>query len=197
MNVKIYSLAATVALAAVAAPAFALTCPKEGSKTLQCGSYWVSNQYATNKRSSQNAGNWRVTWLAVGMIETSTLDSNYTYGDGKSGDSANFGYMKDNWYSYRTAVSNFRGQSSSQWNNGAIANGNYGNAQNFANQIVSYFGWTGYWEVHRGGQSRLGVWNSDTDEYYQGVNWIQQQINSNYGQYTTDGTRFWVSVPAI
>jgi hypothetical protein len=192
MNVKTLVLAASVlAATALTVPAFAAACPKEGSTTLSCGSYAPGGSYSANEKSALNSGG-NQTFLAVGMLETSTMDSNYTYGDGKSGDAANFGYMKDNWYSYRTWVPSFKGQSSSQYNNGAKANGNYSNANSYANSIISAAGWTTYWEVHRGGQGRVGVWNSDTDEYYQGVNWIQQQNGTNTG-----GERYWVSVPAI
>jgi hypothetical protein len=191
LMVKFATFGAIIAAAiAFAVPAFAQSCPSS------CGSYTVNAQYATNKHSVLSAGG-SVTWLAIGMLETNTLDSNYTYGDGKTGDSANFGFMKNNWYMYRVSVSNFKGQSSSQYNNGAIANGNYGNAVNFANQCVSHFGWTSFWEVQRGGQGRIGNWNADTAEYYNGVNWIQGQINSNYSKYSTDQTRFWADVPAI
>jgi hypothetical protein len=191
MSLKLTVLAAAAAMAAaIVAPTFA--CPGSDS----CGSYTVNSQYATNKHSVLSSGG-NTTWLAVGMEETNTLDSNYTYGDGKTGDGANFGYMKDNWYSYRTAVPQFSGQSSSQYNNGAVANGNYGNANSFANDIVSHYGWTGYWELHRDGQSGLNGWTSDINNYYQAIQWIASQINSNYSKYTTDQTRFWVSVPAI
>jgi len=192
MQLKTIAIAASVVAAgAIAIPSFAAACPKEGSTTLSCGSYSPGGSYSSNEKSSLGNGGSK-TWEAVGMIETSTLSSNYTYGDGKTGDAANFGYMKDNWFEYRTAVPQFSGQSSSQYNNGAVANGSYSNANSFANDITSKEGWTWYWEVHRGGQGRIGVWNSDTDEYYQGVNWIQNNANGN-----TSGMRWWVSVPAI
>jgi hypothetical protein len=192
MQVKIFAFAAAIVAATVlAVPTHAASCPKEGSTTLSCGSYTISG-YHKNKVSVQEVGG-SSTWLAIGMLETSTLDANYTYGDGKSGDAANFGFMKNNWYMYRTACSEFKGQSSSQYNNGAVANAHYSNAVHYANECWSYFGSTHFWEVQRGGQSRIGTWNSDTDEYYQGVNWIQQQGGSSW----QNDTRWWVSVPAI
>jgi len=191
MKIKLITLGALIAAAAVyAVPAFAQSCPTT------CGSYTVNAQYEANKKSVLAAGG-SVTEMAIGMLETDTMDSDYTYGDGKTGDSANFGFMKNNWYMYRTAVSNFKGQSASQYNNGAVANGNYGDDINFCNQCINYFGWTSFWEVQRGGQSRIGDWNADTAEYYNAVNWIQGQINSNYSLYTTNETRFWADVPAI
>jgi len=175
------------AAAALALPAFAQTCPTT------CGSYTITNYHVNKNTVLSDGANGDE--FAIGMLETSTMDSNYTYGDGKTGDAANFGFMKNNWYMYRTAVSNFKGQSSSQYNNGAVANNNYPNAINFCNQCISYFGWTQFWEVQRGGQGRLGNWNSDTAEYYNAVNWTYQEVNNNNAWH--NDTRYWVDVPAI
>lgn len=188
MQIKFIAAAAMVGAAfAIAAPAFAQSCPT------QCGSYTISN-YHNNKNAALSAGA-NSAEFAIGMLETDSMSSNYTYGDGKSGDAANFGFMKNNWYMYRQSVSNFRGQSSSQYNNGAIANGNYGNAVSFCNQCISHFGWTSFWEVQRGGQGRIGNWNADTAEYYNAIAWIQAQVTNNNAWH--NDTRYWVNVPAI
>jgi len=188
MQLKFTAVAAIAGAAiAFAAPAFAQSCPT------QCGSYTITN-YHVNKGLALSAGA-NGAEFAIGMLETDSMSSNYTYGDGKSGDSANFGFMKNNWYMYRVSVSNFKGQSSSQYNNGAIANGNYGNAVNFCNQCISHFGWTSFWEVQRGGQGRIGNWNADTAEYYNAIAWIQAQIQNNNAWH--NDTRYWVNVPAI
>ncbi|BDI30156.1 hypothetical protein CCAX7_22070 [Capsulimonas corticalis] len=189
MHLKFVAIAA--AGIALAVPAGA--CPTSNGNTLSCGSYTISG-YHNAKNSALNAGA-SSTELAIGMLETDSMSSNYTYGDGKSGDSANFGFMKNNWYMYRVSCSQFAGQGSAQWNNGASANNNYGNAVNYCNQCINHFGWTSFWEVQRGGQGRIGNWNADTDEYYQAVNWIQQQISNNNSWH--DDVRYWVSVPAI
>lgn len=41
-------------------------------------------------------------------------------GDGKSGDSTNFGVFKQNWYMLRNSASEFLGQTVAQVSNGAI-----------------------------------------------------------------------------
>ena len=188
MLLKMVAVSGLVAAAvACALPSLAQTCPTS------CGSYTISN-YHVNKNAALSAGA-NGDEFAIGMLETDSMSSNYTYGDGKTGAAANFGFMKNNWYMYRTAVSNFRGQSSSQWNNGAIANGNYSNAVNFCNQCINYFGWTTFWEVQRGGQGRIGNWNSDTAEYYNAVNWIYQEVSENNAWH--NDTRYWANVPAI
>ena len=47
------------------------------------------------------------------------MQTNYAYGDNKQNDSANFGIFKQNWIMLRSACSKFKGQTQSQWNNGA------------------------------------------------------------------------------
>jgi hypothetical protein len=39
--------------------------------------------------------------IAIAMLETSDLNTDYTYGDGKSQDSANFGISKQSWFMLR------------------------------------------------------------------------------------------------
>jgi hypothetical protein len=188
MQLKFTAISAMVAAAAAfAIPVYAQTCPTT------CGSYTITNYHVNKNTVLADGANGDE--FAIGMLETSTMDSNYTYGDGKTGDAANFGFMKNNWYMYRTAVSNFKGQSASQYNNGAIANNNYPNAINFCNQCISHFGWTEFWEVQRGGQGRIGNWNSDTAEYYNAVNWTYQEVNNNNAWH--NDTRYWAEVPAI
>jgi len=41
--------------------------------------------------------------LAVAMLENEDMKADYTYGDGKKDDSANFGVFKQNWYMIRNS----------------------------------------------------------------------------------------------
>lgn len=55
-------------------------------------------------------------WPAkLSIVLTSVL-----IGDGKSGDSTNFGVFKQNWYMLRNSASEFLGQTVAQVSNGAI-----------------------------------------------------------------------------
>jgi hypothetical protein len=58
------------------------------------------------------------------MLETERISTDYTYGDGKTQDSANFGVFKQNWGMMRVCGSRygFQGQSEANWNNGARLN---------------------------------------------------------------------------
>lgn len=50
------------------------------------------------------------------------MTTDYTYGDGKTYDAANFGLFKQNWGMLRVCATRYglAGQSEADWNNGAI-----------------------------------------------------------------------------
>jgi hypothetical protein len=60
--------------------------------------------------------------LAIAMLETENMGTDYDYGDNKDFDAANFGIFKQNWYMLRQCASGagFVGQSPEEWNNGAL-----------------------------------------------------------------------------
>ena len=178
-----------------AGPAAALTCPTVNGTTLSCGSYTISG-LGSRKQQVRNAGA-SVLDLAVAMLETNTMQANYTYGDGKSGDAANFGIFKQNWYMLRTSCSYFSGQSASQYNNGSVLNSNLGEDVSCINQSQSHYGLTNWFGGQRDGQSGLSNPNQTVvTEYKIAVEWIESQLNSSSSNLSND-TRFWVSVPAI
>jgi hypothetical protein len=178
-----------------AGPAAAQTCPTVNGTTLSCGSYTISG-LGSRKQQVLGAGA-SVLDLAVAMLETDTMQANYTYGDGKSGDSANFGIFKQNWYMLRTSCSYFSGQTASQYNNGAVLNSSLGEDVSCINQSQSHYGLTLWFAGQRDGQSGLSNPNQTViTEYQVAVEWIESQLNASSSNRTND-TRFWVSVPAI
>lgn len=60
--------------------------------------------------------------LAIAMLESENMGTDYAYGDNKQDDAANFGIFKQNWYMLRQCASSagFVGQSTADWNNGAL-----------------------------------------------------------------------------
>jgi hypothetical protein len=84
----------------------------------QTGSYTISG-LGQRKRQVTAAGANSFN-LAIAMLETERMDTNYAYGDNKQNDSANFGIFKQNWGLLRECCGRFKGQSQSQWNNGAV-----------------------------------------------------------------------------
>ncbi len=178
-----------------AAPAAALTCPTANGTTMSCGSYTISG-LGSRKQQVLGAGA-SVLDLAVAMLETDTMQANYTYGDGKTGDAANFGIFKQNWYMLRTSCSYFSGQAASQYNNGAALNSNLGEDVSCINQGQSHYGLTLWFAGQRDGESGLSnPSQSVITEYEVAVEWIESQLNSSSSNLSND-TRFWVSVPAI
>ena len=87
-----------------------------------CGSYNVPGLGARKQQILNTGGNSLD--LAIAMMETETMQANYTYGDGKSGDAANFGIFKQNWYMLRTSVSQYQSYGSGSYNAGAALNSN-------------------------------------------------------------------------
>ncbi|KAJ5116931.1 hypothetical protein N7456_001279 [Penicillium angulare] len=135
--------------------------------------------------------------LAIAMLETKTMTADYTYGDGKSGDSTNFGIFKQNWYMLRNSASEFLGETVDQVSNGAILNTDLGKDIKARHDGEEKFGFDVWFAGHRDGES--GVDNPNTADitgYKDAVLWIQQQIESDE-KYQSDDTRFWVKVQAI
>lgn len=48
------------------------------------------------------------------------MTTDYTYGDGKTGDATNFGIFKQNWFMLRTSTEEFMGETVDQVDDGAI-----------------------------------------------------------------------------
>ncbi|KAH6649058.1 hypothetical protein BKA67DRAFT_523023 [Truncatella angustata] len=159
------------------------------------GSYTVSG-LGSRKQAITAAGGTTLD-IAIAMLETDTMTANYTYGDGKTYDSANFGIMKQNWGMLRECSSQFKGDSVDNYNDGAVLNSNLGQDVTACHECQNYYGVDKWFRGHRNGAS--GLMNSDTTDinnYKEAVYWIQSQIQSS-SSFLTDDTRFWVDVTAI
>ena len=111
----------TAMILAASASAAALPKPESGSKLQarqETGSYTISG-LGQRKRQVTAAGANSFN-LAIAMLETERMDTNYAYGDNKQNDAANFGIFKQNWGMLRVCCSRFKGQPESSWNNGAV-----------------------------------------------------------------------------
>jgi hypothetical protein len=186
---------ATVAAGAItlAAPAAsALTCPSG----MSCGSYSISGLGARKQQVLQAGAS--VLDLAVAMLETDTMEaSSYPYGDSKTGDSANFGIFKQNWYMLRTSCGQFEGQTAGDYNDGAVLNSNLSEDVSCINQSQSHYGISQWFAGQRDGQSGLSdPGQSVITEYETAVYWIEAQLNSSSAN-LSNNTRYWVEVPAI
>ncbi|KAF9892604.1 hypothetical protein FE257_001006 [Aspergillus nanangensis] len=159
------------------------------------GNYTVSGLGA--RKSDVLAAGGNTMDMAIAMLETETMTTDYTYGDGKTGDATNFGIFKQNWMMLRLSASEFLGQSASDVDNGAILNSDLGKDIQARHDSEDHYGFDVWCAGHRNGET--GLSNPDTDDinnYKSAIEWIQQQIDSSE-TYQTDDTRFWVDVQAI
>ncbi|KAK6523476.1 hypothetical protein TWF281_001458 [Arthrobotrys megalospora] len=161
------------------------------------GSYTVSG-LGSRKQAILGAGGNTLD-LAIAMLETERMQTDYAYGDNKSGDAANFGLFKQNWGMLRVCGyrGGFVGQSQSQWNNGARLNWDIYADVAARWDCQGYYGYDKWMAGHRNGATGLNnPYTQDINNYKSAIQWIQSQIDSN-SKYKSDDTRFWVNVPAI
>ncbi|KAJ9667782.1 hypothetical protein H2201_001968 [Coniosporium apollinis] len=159
------------------------------------GSYIVPG-FGSRKQAVISTGGTSLD-LAVAMLETDGMTTDYAYGDNKSGDSANFGIFKQNWGMLRECASRFRGQANYDYNNGNALNWDLNADVTARRECQDYYGYDKWFAGHRNGASGLNNPNTqDIANYKTAVQWIQSQIDSD-SRFRTDDTRFWVDVPAI
>jgi hypothetical protein len=159
-----------------------------------CGSYNVPGLGARKQQILNTGGNSLD--LAIAMMETETMQTNYTYGDGKSGDSANFGIFKQNWYMLRTSVPQYESYGSGSYNAGAALNSNLSWDIQCLHDGQNHYGLYKWFGGQRDGQTGLNnPGTADINSYRNGVYWLQSQITNGH---MYDNVRFWLTgVPAI
>jgi hypothetical protein len=168
-------------------PARAASCPTT------CGSYTVSGLGSRKQAILNNGGN--TLDMAIAMEETENMQATYAYGDGKSGDAANFGIFKQNWYMLRTSVPQYEPYGPSAWNAGAALNNNLNWDIQCLHDGQNHYGLYNWFAGHRDGPTGLSNPNTtDINNYRNAIYWIQSQINNGH---QTDNVRFWVNIPAI
>ncbi|KFY24696.1 hypothetical protein V493_05084 [Pseudogymnoascus sp. VKM F-4281 (FW-2241)] len=180
---------ATLALSAVAA---GLTCPTNSGGG--CGQYTVSGLGARKQEITSAGGTSKD--VAIAMMETENMGTDYAYGDNKSQDAANFGIFKQNWGMLIASCSQFKGQATSEYNDGAVLNSNLQQDINCRHESESFYGSQTWVAGHRNGAS--GLANPDTSDiklYMTAIEWTEQQLAG--GSFLTDDTRFWVDVVPI
>ncbi|KAG2229291.1 hypothetical protein BDF21DRAFT_497346 [Thamnidium elegans] len=160
------------------------------------GSYSVPD-LGKRKRQILNAGGG--SWdIAIAMLESEHLTTDYVYGDGKTDDSANFGIFKQNFFMLRTSTSQFKKYTSSKsYNVGSILNKRLAMDIKARHESQEFYGAEVWFAGHRNGESGLNnPFTQDITNYKNGVNWIHSQLISKK-EYLTDDTRFWIYVVPI
>lgn len=160
------------------------------------GSYKVDRLGERKKAILANGGGiWDI---AIAMLETDHLDTNYAYGDNKSGDSANFGIFKQNFFMLRTSTEQFKKyKDGKEYNKGAILNKHLKMDIKARQESQKFYGADKWFGGHRFGETGLkNPYTQDITNYKNGVNWIHDQLASD-PKFLKDDTRFWVNVVAI
>ncbi|CEI91560.1 hypothetical protein RMCBS344292_05844 [Rhizopus microsporus] len=158
--------------------------------------HYPVNDLGKRKQQILNAGGgiWD---LAIAMLESDHMITDYAYGDNKSGDAANFGIFKQNWFMLRTSTSQFKGQPASDSNNGAVLNKDLKADIKARHESQKFYGTDKWFGGHRNGETGLNnPYTEDITNYKNAVNWIHDQLASD-PKYLKDDTRFWVDVTAI
>ncbi|KAG2199503.1 hypothetical protein INT47_009957 [Mucor saturninus] len=135
--------------------------------------------------------------IAIAMLETTNLGTDYVYGDGKTGDSANYGIFKQNWFMLRTSTSQFKNSNKDNSNLGAVLNSNLAQDIKARQESQNFYGPDKWFAGHRNGESGLSdPYTQDITDYKDGVNWIHDQLVKD-SKYLSDDTRFWIYVVPI
>ena len=164
-----------------------LNCPSG----MNCGCYTVSGLGA-NKQAYLNAGADR-RFLASAMMETERMDTNYAYGDNKTGDAFNAGATKQNWGMMRQCHAEWRGYSANDYAVSAAMNSSRSLDVQVYNECRNYYG-NQWFAGHRNGSSGLANPNTqDINNFRTGYEWTYNQLAGH----ECDDVRFWVDIPAI
>ena len=107
--------------------------------------------------------------------------TSYPYGDvlpdgtPKTGDSANFGLFKNNWYMLRTYCSKFAGQGEGDWNNGAVLNTDPASTIACQHEMIQKLGRDEFNVQHRGAGGAAGG-----QDYGNAVQFIVDFLNQGH-----------------
>ncbi|KAF8996663.1 hypothetical protein BDQ17DRAFT_1392014 [Cyathus striatus] len=125
--------------------------------------------------------------LAIAMLETDRMSTDYVYGDAKSRDAANFGVFKQNWGMLRQSVSRYNGKSEDSFNTGSELNRDICLDIKLRHESSKHFGEGVWFAGHRNGarlvsNSFCGLRNPNTQDiqnYKDAVYWIRNQLQYN------------------
>ncbi|KAL8920777.1 MAG: hypothetical protein Q9172_004348, partial [Xanthocarpia lactea] len=126
-----------------------------GARQNSRGSYTVPG-LGTRKQAILGAGGNTLD-IAIAMLESERISTDYAYGDNKSGDAANFGVFKQNWGMLRQCArrAGFVGQRQDQWNNGARLNSDLYADVASRWDCQGFYGYDRWFAGHRNGATGL------------------------------------------
>lgn len=183
-----------------------VVCPVVDGRSLPCGCGLIRG-FAERKRAIADAGGDR-RFLASAMLETSTLTTEYPFGDvspgpdnqvgtgddiPKTGGAANFGLTKMNWTMIRQCHPPYAGLGDGDFLRGAELNDDLPLDVRVYNECRTFFG-DGWFAGHRNGVAGLNNPNTADIRVFQGgVGWILEMLQGH----ELDDVQFFVSIEAI
>ncbi|KAG1140365.1 hypothetical protein G6F38_009161 [Rhizopus arrhizus] len=93
--------------------------------------------------------------LATAMLETDTLTTNYTDGDGKPGDSAHFGIFQQNWLMLRAFTAEFKHPTAADHKQGTILKKKLMKDTKARQESEKHYGTDKWFGGHRNGETGL------------------------------------------
>lgn len=184
-----------IAIAAVALALTASAVVVANASAAESGSQTIAGLGARKQAVLQAGGD--TLDLAIAMLETDDMSTNYVFGDGKTEDSANFGIFKQNWGMIRACAPEFGGKGAADFNDGAVLNNDLTQDVAALNACQNLFGLDRWFGGHRNGSTGLANPNTaDINSYKSAVLDIKARLDSD-PKFLQDDTRFFVFVPAI
>lgn len=130
--------------------------------------------------------------LAIAMMETTDMRATYLYGDGKTGDSTNFGIFKQNWLMIRSCWPAWNGLSKNDFHRADVMNSNLVLDVRVLHSCEQKYG--DKWIAgHRYGETGLNNPSLEVvQQYVRGIDAIQKWLESDPA-HLSDDLRFWTT----
>lgn len=171
------------------------TCPPKSCPTgaSDCGCYTVAGLGARKKEILDAGGDVR--FIASAMVETANLETDYAYGDNKTGDAFNAGCCKQNWYMIRQCHPAWTSMTASQYATSAAMNSDLALDIQVYNESRAKWDDAHWFAGHRNGQTGLQTGQApNLDLFIAAYNWTVTNLKNGH---MCDDVRFWATVPAI
>lgn len=171
-----------------------LNCPNVQGE-IECGCTWIAGlaerkQVILAAVSSVGGGSADM-FLASSMMETETLTTDYTPGDGKSGDAYNLGLTKQNWGMIRQCHAAWSGLGPDDHSSASAMNSDEQLDAQVYKECRDNWG-EDWWGGHRAGQ--IGNTSTDVQRFRAATEWTHDMLQDGH---LNDDVRFWVDIPPI
>lgn len=164
-----------------------LQCPSG----MRCGCEIVSG-LGKNKQAYLDAGA-NLDFLASAMKETKKMDTNYAYGDNKTGFAFNAGATKQNWRMMKQCHSIWKYYGEKDFAISAELNRSRHLDVQVYKECRAYYG-DKWFAGHRWGQSGLdGKYAEDVKRFKAAHEWTKNLLKNHQ----TNDVRFWVDIPPV